>query len=123
MIEFIQGLLMQGFLREYKWRHGKPMSRSLLLYISLACFVVAWILYPDVSFAEIAEIGDLKSLAKVVQDDIHGYGIPIILNIAGIGVAGFALITQRWQILILGGMYLIFVNVFFGFVKGKFGIK
>ncbi|CAL7960197.1 membrane hypothetical protein [Alphaproteobacteria bacterium] len=95
----------------------------VLVMLSVLCFSASILFFPEFCFAEIAEIGDLKSLAKTVQDDVHSYGIPIILNTAGAAVAGFALVTQRWTMLIFGAAYLIFVNIFFGFVKGKFGIK
>ncbi len=79
-------------------------------------------LFTELSFG-IDEIADIKTLTKKVQDDTQGYFIPMILNAAGVGTAAFALISQRWTMLIFGAAYLIFVNVFFGFVNGSFKVK
>lgn len=106
-------------------------ARVPWLEFSVLLFFIAGMLFPEVSFAagggggssSISAITDLKTLSKTVQSDIQGYAIPIVLNAAGIGCAGFALISQRWTMLILGAAYLIFVNVFFGFVNGKFQIS
>ena len=105
-------------------RSGNPFVPRLEFSLLLICLLIASaVLFPEFSYAAIGEIGDLKTLTKTVQDDVHGYAIPIILNAAGVGCAGYALLTQRWTMLIFGAAYLIFVNVFFGFVKGQFGVK
>ena len=81
------------------------------------------ILYPEYGLAGITDIADIKTLTKKVQDDSQGYLIPMVLNAAGIATAGFALISQRWTMLMFGAAYLIFVNVFFGFVNGSFKVS
>jgi len=81
------------------------------------------ILYPEYVLAGITDIADIKTLTKKVQDDSQGYLIPMVLNAAGIATAGFALISQRWTMLMFGAAYLIFVNVFFGFVNGSFKVN
>jgi hypothetical protein len=80
------------------------------------------ILYPENGLAAIADIADIKTLTKKVQDDSQNYLIPMVLNAAGIATAAFALISQRWTMLMFGAAYLIFVNVFFGFINGSFKV-
>lgn len=80
-------------------------------------------LHPEYGLAAVDDIADIKTLTKKVQDDSQGYLIPMVLNAAGIATAGFALISQRWTMLMFGAAYLIFVNVFFGFVNGSFKVS
>lgn len=81
---------------------------------------------PELSYAAanggISEISDLKGLTTNVKTNIQSYGLPIVLNAAGVGISGFALITQRWQYLFFGAAFLIFVNLYFGFVNANFKI-
>lgn len=88
-------------------------------FLSLLLIAVA-LFYSEYSFAKIAGVTDLKGLSKTVETEIQSNGIPIILNAAGITSAAFALITQRWMMLVLGAAYLIFINVFFGYVNTNF---
>ena len=107
--------------RERKSGEDKKI-RSALQVCSLIILGVL-ILYPEYGLAGITDIADIKTLTKKVQDDSQGYLIPMVLNAAGIATAGFALISQRWTMLMFGAAYLIFVNVFFGFVNGSFKVS
>jgi hypothetical protein len=107
--------------REKEGREDKKI-RSALQVCSLIILGVL-ILYPEYGLAGITDIADIKTLTKKVQDDSQGYLIPMVLNAAGIATAGFALISQRWTMLMFGAAYLIFVNVFFGFVNASFKIN
>ena len=95
----------------------------LLATLAITLFAISAILYPEDVLAAIDVIKDTKALAKKVQTETQEVGIPILLNAAGIACAGFAIVTQRWTMLILGAAYLVFVNVFFGFVNGAFKIS
>ena len=113
--------------REKEGREGREgredkKIRSALQVCSLIILGVL-ILYPEYGLAGITDIADIKTLTKKVQDDSQGYLIPMVLNAAGIATAGFALISQRWTMLMFGAAYLIFVNVFFGFVNGSFKVS
>jgi hypothetical protein len=110
--------------REKESREGREDKkiRGALQVCSLIILGVL-ILYPEYGLAGITDIADIKTLTKKVQDDSQGYLIPMVLNAAGIETAGFALISQRWTMLMFGAAYLIFVNVFFGFVNGSFKVN
>ena len=113
--------------REKESREGREgredkKIRGALQVCSLIILGVL-ILYPEYGLAGITDIADIKTLTKKVQDDSQGYLIPMVLNAAGIATAGFALISQRWTMLMFGAAYLIFVNVFFGFVNGSFKVN
>jgi len=110
--------------REKEDREGgeDKKIRSALQVCSLIILGVL-ILYPEYGLAGITDIADIKTLTKKVQDDSQEYLIPMVLNAAGIATAGFALISQRWTMLMFGAAYLIFVNVFFGFVNGSFKVN
>lgn len=110
--------------REKEGREGREDKkiRSALQVCTLILLGVM-ILYPEYGLAGITDIADIKTLTKKVQDDSQGYLIPMVLNAAGIATAGFALISQRWTMLMFGAAYLIFVNVFFGFVNGSFKVN
>ena len=109
---------------EREGREGREDKkiRSALQVCSLIILGVL-MLYPEYGLAGITDIADIKTLTKKVQDDSQGYLIPMVLNAAGIATAGFALISQRWTMLMFGAAYLIFVNVFFGFVNGSFKVN
>ena len=93
---------------------------TLWLQLSIFCFFIAIFLLPETSFADVTSIGTMKDLSKKVKDEVQGNIASIVLNAAGIGTAGFALLTSRWTMLFFGAAYLVFVNLFFGFANGMF---
>ena len=116
-----------------------PESRGLLmtknelstLMLCICCSIICalcFFILPELSYAAdatggISNITSLKDLTTTVKKDVQSYGIPIVLNAAGIGLSGFALITQRWTYLFFGAAYLVFVNLYFGFVNANFDVK
>lgn len=95
-----------------------------LLSICMVLMTMGIFFYPELLLAAdsgIGSISDLAGLKNQVKSDIQTHAVPIVLNAAGIGLAAFALIVQRWTMLFFGAAYLVFVNVFFGFVNGQFG--
>ena len=129
----VEEVLIKGYLFNEKMKEkcfiksgerdieSPRIKRVLKIYILILLGVM--ILYPEYGLAGITDIADIKTLTKKVQDDSQGYLIPMVLNAAGIATAGFALISQRWTMLMFGAAYLIFVNVFFGFVNASFKIN
>ncbi|RZI47505.1 hypothetical protein EDM53_01610 [Rickettsiales endosymbiont of Peranema trichophorum] len=93
-----------------------------LLRVSLLVIPMAVVLYPEIGISAIENINGMAALSQKVQNEIQSHGISIVLNAAGIGTAAFALITSRWTMLLFGAAYLVFVNVFFGFVNGAFKV-
>jgi hypothetical protein len=127
----VEEVLIKGYLFNERMKEKffiKSVERGIdnhkkVLKICTLILLGVMILYPEYGLAGITDIADIKTLTKKVQDDSQGYLIPMVLNAAGIATAGFALISQRWTMLMFGAAYLIFVNVFFGFVNGSFKIK
>lgn len=105
---------------------GLNHSELKTLIACLCCSIMGALflfVLPELSHAAaISKITDLKGLTTTVQTDIQSYGLPIMLNAGGIGISALALITQRWQFLFFGAAYLIFVNLYFGFVNGNFNV-
>ena len=128
-----ENLLIKGYVKVeemkekcIKNRERKGEENQNLKRIFQICFLILvgiFMLHPEYGLAAVDDIADIKTLTKKVQDDSQGYLIPMVLNAAGIATAGFALISQRWTMLMFGAAYLIFVNVFFGFVNGSFKIS
>ena len=92
-----------------------------ILALGVLFFVVAFFISGS-SHAAIDSVNGLGTLAKTVRDEAQGSILTILLNAAGVACAAFAIITQRWTMLFLGIAYLVFVQVFFGFVNSKYGL-
>jgi|GEM_PF-6251280 hypothetical protein len=133
-IESMQKLITKmqsNFYTNYNqpWLHLNQAEIKTLTLCMFYSFMGAlcFFMLPELSYAVdgggISNITNLKSLTKTVKTDIQSYGIPIVLNAAGIGLSGFALLTQRWTYLFFGAAYLIFVNLYFGFVNGNFNVQ
>jgi hypothetical protein len=126
-------LLIKGYVKIeemkekcIKNRERQEVENQNVKRIFQICFLIlvgVFMLHSEYGLAAVDDIADIKTLTKKVQDDSQGYLIPMVLNAAGIATAGFALISQRWTMLMFGAAYLIFVNVFFGFVNGSFKIS
>ena len=108
--------------RNKERKEGEDKDARRTFQICSLILLGVLILYPENGLAAIADIADIKTLTKKVQDDSQNYLIPMVLNAAGIATAAFALISQRWTMLMFGAAYLIFVNVFFGFINGSFKV-
>ncbi len=100
----------------------ESLTSKMQKYPFLSLLLLVALFYSEYSFAapKITGVTGLKGLSQTVETEIQSHGIPIVLNAAGITSAAFALITQRWMMLVLGAAYLIFINVFFGYVNHNF---
>lgn len=96
-------------------------SGVFILVLAVLFFVMAFFISGS-SYAAIDSVNGLGTLAKTVKEEAQGSILTILLNAAGVACAAFAIITQRWTMLFLGIAYLVFVQVFFGFVNSKYGL-
>ena len=107
-----------------RWMVGKKETNKARAMLS-ACLLllgISLIALPDIAnaAADFSKDKSLSAVAKTVKEETQGSMVKILLNIAGVVTSAFAIFTQRWTMFALGGAYLIFVYIYFGWVNERF---
>lgn len=107
-----------------RWMVGKKETSKAraMLPVFLLLLGISLIALPDIAnaAADFSKDKSLSAVAKTVKEETQGSMVKILLNIAGVVTSAFAIFTQRWTMFALGGAYLIFVYVYFGWVNERF---
>lgn len=104
-----------------KFIEGKETAYALAL---MAGTVGAMLLSPDIALALPDGAKSLKEVAKTVQDEVQGSGLPIALNAAGLAAIAYSLANGlNKAAFVSGGLLLAFTNLYFGYINGWFKIS
>jgi len=80
------------------------------------------IIYPEIASADLGKITGLSEVSKTVVDEVQGDGLKITLNVVGIGCIIYSLFNGfNKAVLVLGGLILVYANIYFKYVNGLFG--
>ena len=115
----VRGMIFKENLKN-QYSGGKSESSNTKMLLSAALLITGITL---IALPEIAEAADfskdktLAAVAKTVKEETQGSMVKILLNIAGVATSAYAIFTQRWRMFALGGAYLMFVYIYFGWVN------
>ena len=80
------------------------------------------IIYPEIASADLGKITGLSEVSKTVVAEVQGDGLKITLNVVGIGCIIYSLFNGfNKAVLVLGGLILVYANIYFKYVNGLFG--
>ncbi len=84
-----------------------------------AIAAVALVVMPELAMALPKGPETLELLAADIKKDIHGSGLSMVLNGAGLAAIGYSVFNGfNKGFLVSGAMILAFANIFFPFVDG-----
>lgn len=117
----VKGMILKENLKnKYSGVKSESSNAKMLLSAALLVTGITLIALPEIAEAGQNSFGTSKSLSAVadtVKKEAQGSMVKILLNIAGVATSAYAIFTQRWTMFALGGAYLIFVYLYFGWVN------
>jgi hypothetical protein len=117
----VKGMILKENLKnKYSGAKSESSNAKMLLSAALLVTGITLIALPEIAEASQNSFGTSKSLSAVadtVKKEAQGSMVKILLNIAGVATSAYAIFTQRWTMFALGGAYLIFVYLYFGWVN------
>jgi hypothetical protein len=119
----IKAMMFKESVKEQWIKGKKKTSRAKTIFSAFLLLLgISLIALPHMANAstDFSRDKTLSSVAKTVKDETQGSMVKILLNIAGVVTSAYAIFTQRWTMFALGGAYLIFVYVYFGWVNERY---
>lgn len=118
----IKAMMFKESVKEQWIKGKKKTSRAKTMFSAFLLLLgISLIALPNIANAtDFSKDKTLSSVAKTVKEETQGSMVKILLNIAGVVTSAYAIFTQRWTMFALGGAYLIFVYVYFGWVNERY---
>ena len=115
----VRGMIFKENLKnQYSGAKSESSNAKMLLSAALLITGITLIALPEIAeAADFSKDKTLAAVAKTVKEETQGSMVKILLNIAGVATSAYAIFTQRWTMFALGGAYLMFVYIYFGWVN------
>ncbi len=98
------------------------IAKNNKFYTTLGLVGLVSIIYPEIALADLGKIQGLSEVSKTVVQEVQGDGLKITLNVVGIGCIIYSLFNGfNKAVLVLGGLILVYANIYFKYVNGLFG--
>jgi len=115
----VRGMIFKENLKnQYSGAKSESSNAKMILSAALLITGITLIALPEIAeAADFSKDKTLAAVAKTVKEETQGSMVKILLNIAGVATSAYAIFTQRWTMFALGGAYLMFVYIYFGWVN------
>lgn len=98
------------------------IAKNNKFYTTLGLVGLVSMIYPEIALADLGKIQGLSEVSKTVVQEVQGDGLKITLNVVGIGCIIYSLFNGfNKAVLVLGGLILVYANIYFKYVNGLFG--
>ena len=98
------------------------IAKNNKFYTTLGLVGLVSMVYPEIALADLGKIQGLSEVSKTVVQEVQGDGLKITLNVVGIGCIIYSLFNGfNKAVLVLGGLILVYANIYFKYVNGLFG--